>query len=260
MPAQGLFISDLHLLSRRSIGERCLEQLKPTLKKTDLLILGGDIFDFRWSHHGELTRSLKAAQEWLGELLTAEEHLRLIYLLGNHDCLPAMQEMLHQLAGETPNFCWSEHHLALDHCLFLHGDVLDAGLSHAKLTAYRSKFAEQHRERGDIAHRLYDMVVATRMHHLPAQLLHHPTRVMRKLSNYLTSLNLSAEDGIKEVYFGHTHRPLAGTSYQGQLFFNSGSGVRHLPFRPCRFEFSGDVDEVVTKLTAEPRQTLRISK
>ena len=258
MTVRGTFISDLHLLSRRSVGQKCWQDLQPEIRNSDLLILGGDIFDFRWSSHGDLTRSLEAAKQWLQLAIQANDHLRVIYLLGNHDCLNSMQSMLRELAQEVPKFCWTAQHLALDQCVFLHGDVLDAGLSEIELNQYRSKFSAAHRERGQLAHRLYDMLVASRIHGVPPKFIHSSSRVTKRLAQYLTSLELTAESGIHEVYFGHTHQPLQGISYKNQLFFNAGSGVKHLPFNPCRFEVEVDIDQVVEALTIDPERPLRI--
>jgi UDP-2,3-diacylglucosamine hydrolase len=260
MSSRGVFISDLHLLTRRSVAPAHWQQLLPELRQSDLLVLGGDIFDFRWSTHGDLLRSTQAAKEWLQSALEVNQKLRIIYLLGNHDCLPSMQAMLQTLATEVPRFCWTEQHLALDQCLFLHGDVLDAGISPNALAAYRSKFSDQHRERGDLAHRMYDLVVASRIHSVPAKLIHRPLRVMKRLSDYLQSLDLTAEQGIHQVYFGHTHQPLAGVAYKEQLFFNPGSGIRHLPFTPCRFQTDIDLDQVVEQLTLQPTEPQRFKR
>jgi|688.fasta_scaffold14429_2 UDP-2,3-diacylglucosamine hydrolase len=257
METRGLFISDLHLLSRRSVGQLHWEQLLPELQKSDLLILGGDIFDFRWSTHGDLLLSVQAAKEWLQTATEVNRHLRIVYLLGNHDCLPAMKTILQLLAAELPNFCWTEQYLSLDDCVFLHGDVLDAGLDPTALSSYRSNFADKHRERGDLAHRMYDLVVATRMHGIPPKIFHRPARVTKRLSEYLSALELSAEQGIHNVYFGHTHQPLLGLSNNEQYFFNPGSGIRHLPFNPCRFTANIDLDQVVEQLTIEPTKPLR---
>lgn len=257
MALHGLFISDLHLLSRRSVGQALWQQLLPEMKKTDLLILGGDIFDFRWSTHGDLLRSAEAAQHWLQSATEINKHLRIIYLLGNHDCLPNMQAVLHSLTREIPNFCWTEQHITLDQCVFLHGDVLDAGLTPAALATYRSKFSDQHRERGDLAHRMYDLLVASRIHGVPPKIIHRPARVTKRLSQYLTALGLTAEQGIHQVYFGHTHQPLSGISCNDQRFFNPGSGIRHLPFVPCRFQIDVDLEQVLEQLSAEPNAPQR---
>lgn len=260
MMSHGLFISDLHLLSRRSVAQSHWQQLMPELCKSDLLIFGGDIFDFRWSTHGDLIRSTQAAKAWLQAAIEVNQHLRIVYLLGNHDCLPSMQKMLQTLAAEVPQFCWTEQHLALNQCLFLHGDVLDAGFEPNALAAYRSKFSDKHRERGDFAHRMYDLVVASRIHGVPSKLIHRPTRVTKRLSQYLESLDLTAEQGIHQVYFGHTHQPLSGVSFNDQCFFNPGSGIRHLPFLPCRFQVDIDLDQVVEQLTDRPTEPQRFSR
>lgn len=257
MTSRGLFVSDLHLLSRRTAAQKHWQHLAAELPKYDLLVLGGDIFDFRWSTHGDLLRSAEAAREWLQKVLETNKHLKVVYTLGNHDCLPAMQTVLENLAQEVPQFCWTEQHVVLGEAIFLHGDILDAGPTQASLINYRSKFSDQHREKGDLAHRMYDLLVASRIHGVPPKILHRPARVTKRLSDYLATLELTAEQGIRDVYFGHTHQPLPGVMYQQQSFHNPGSGIKHLPFLPCPFTVNVDLDQVVAKLTAHPKEPLR---
>ncbi len=56
---QGIFISDLHLLSQLSVGQIHLGSTKASIKSADAIVLGGDIFDFRWSRMGSLNATLK---------------------------------------------------------------------------------------------------------------------------------------------------------------------------------------------------------
>ena len=46
---RGMAVSDLHLFAYRSAGEEYFNSLRPQLNATDILVLNGDIFDFRWS-------------------------------------------------------------------------------------------------------------------------------------------------------------------------------------------------------------------
>jgi UDP-2,3-diacylglucosamine hydrolase len=82
---KGAFVSDLHLFSQRSIGQKHWEELHATLRNVNFLVLGGDIFDFRWSHFADPRSTTEAAEEWLSSLLSKHSHLRVAYVLGNHE-------------------------------------------------------------------------------------------------------------------------------------------------------------------------------
>ena len=43
------FVSDLHMYSSRSQEERYLKEIERKAAHADQFVLGGDIFDFRWS-------------------------------------------------------------------------------------------------------------------------------------------------------------------------------------------------------------------
>ena len=45
------FVSDLHLFSRRSLAPRHEAALHAAAARAHTFVLGGDIFDFRWSHY-----------------------------------------------------------------------------------------------------------------------------------------------------------------------------------------------------------------
>ena len=62
-----LVVSDLHLFARRSDGLNQIGSLRERLLETDVLVLNGDIFDFRWSTHSEHAHSIREAIQWLRE-------------------------------------------------------------------------------------------------------------------------------------------------------------------------------------------------
>jgi hypothetical protein len=61
---RGLVVSDLHLFARRSRGMTCFESLRGELESVDVLVLNGDIFDFRWS----VLPDHQATQAWLSDI------------------------------------------------------------------------------------------------------------------------------------------------------------------------------------------------
>ena len=66
---QVLAVSDLHLFAHRSIGAECFDSIRPQLATTDVLVLNGDIFDFRWAtlKHDAV---IDSAISWLRDLMT----------------------------------------------------------------------------------------------------------------------------------------------------------------------------------------------
>jgi len=179
MKIRGCFISDLHLLSTRSVGLKLWQDFRRELLRCNLLVLGGDIFDFRWSHHEEMSHSLAEVSNWLEALLEHYPYLRVAYVLGNHDCLLASQPEFHRFPNTFAQFTWEEHQFGIGDQLFLHGDILDAGENLAELGLYRQRFIDDRRSRGQLANRLYDAVIATRLHGIPSRIL-HPPRSLRE--------------------------------------------------------------------------------
>ncbi|MEZ6135993.1 MAG: hypothetical protein R3C53_13920 [Pirellulaceae bacterium] len=112
----------MHLFSPRSVA-LCYQTLYVTLcLAKDCIVLGGDIFDFRWSVQGSHAATLAATHQWLIELLsTTEPNVEIVFLPGNHDCHPDFLAQLQSLASCQPRFGWAEHHLQIGDTLFLRG-------------------------------------------------------------------------------------------------------------------------------------------
>lgn len=235
---KGAFISDLHLFSRRSIGQKHWDDFNSSLRHVNLLVLGGDIFDFRWSKYADSRSTTEAAEEWLSTLLSQHNHLRVAYMLGNHDCSHAMKMALCEMSKATERFEWYEHMLQMGSKVFLHGDILDAGLTKERLFEYRKKFSGEASAKGKLANILYDAMIASRVHRLPGQLHHTPKKTTARLHEYLSNDDSLDDCDIREVYFGHTHSPMNNESLGNFHFFNPGSGIKHLLFQPKFFDFT----------------------
>ena len=234
MTVRGHFVSDLHLFSRRSSGLERWNEWWADAEQADLLVLGGDIFDFRWSRLQNLSETLFAAQKWLEELLAEHSHGKVVYLLGNHDCAPEFQSVLDQIAEQYTRFEWAHEVWQSGDCIFLHGDILDAGKSSKDLARYRGSFHEAI-PRGKVANTLYDIVVQSRLHRVPPRIRHRPKVVCKNLSQYLSRMHDCDLSKATQVYFGHTHVPMLGFEYDTVKFYNAGSGVRHMGFSPHSF-------------------------
>jgi UDP-2,3-diacylglucosamine pyrophosphatase LpxH len=229
----GVFVSDLHLFSPRSAAGMIPEQLARITAGDQCIVLGGDIFDFRWSIRGSHDLTLAAAIDWLQELLEQTGEAQIRFVPGNHDCHPQFLELLAQLSSREQRFDWHEHHFQIGDALFLHGDVLDA---RGSLANYRSRFHHEHPQT-DLKHRMYDIVVGLRLHKLVPLVRHRPDMTCRRLRQLIDSLPPASTVPVERVFFGHTHAPVFGFESQNVRYFNPGAALKHMRAHPQHFEF-----------------------
>jgi len=230
---RGLVISDLHLFSRRSVGERLLEGLQEW-EQADLLVLNGDTFDFRWSCYPSEEASLKEACAWLercvGRFLGEEIH----YVLGNHDCLVSFRDELEKLCDRIPTLNLHEHHLQIGRSLFLHGDCANRGMSKVRLGAYREVWSKD-RQRGETGRKFYDVVDASGAGKLFHRLYFRQAATVRRVASYLDEVLPDWREELDDCYFGHTHMPFRDHEQDGVRFHNTGSAIRGMGFQPLGF-------------------------
>ncbi len=232
----GIFISDLHLFSPRSSAEKIQRQISVERNADQCIVLGGDIFDFRWSVRGGLAGTIQAARNWLDDLLASSGDAHIRFLPGNHDCHPDFLNALAELADCEPRFAWHEHHLQLGDCLFLHGDILDAG---GDLAPYRCKFQHAKPQTG-FSHRAYEVIVGLRLHKVVPMLRHRPVVTCQRLWNFILELPDINPQSIERVYFGHTHVPLFGTTTGGIRFYNPGAALKHMHAHVHNFDLGSE--------------------
>ncbi len=227
---RGYFLSDLHLFSNRSEASRYSAMMEAAAEQAHTMILGGDIFDFKWSRHSSLEHSISEAIEWIENLLVSYPLCSFYYLLGNHDAHPDFVAALDRLAFRRRNLEWQPYVLRLGHCVFLHGDVIDGGVSHQAVDERRHRHGAD-RSPPPFRHWLYDVVVRTRAHRFVATVVNRHDWVLAKLFQYLSEQGLDASRGVTDVYFGHTHREVHGLVYNGLRFHNGGAAIKGLGFR-----------------------------
>lgn len=233
----GLFLSDLHLFSRRSIGQQHWEQNTDAIAAAKSIVLGGDMFDFRWSQLGSLEASLDAAAAWLEKAIALNPSASWVYLLGNHDCHPRMQALLKSISEQHPTFNWSPTFWRIGSNVFLHGDVLD-GIRHVGgLERYRERFHDE-KAKGRLSNLLYSAVVQTRLHGLVPRVRHTRQQTCRTLLEYLKGCETALLPDVHNIYFGHTHVPMLGYRFDRFNFHNAGSGIRYSTFTPASFDIS----------------------
>jgi UDP-2,3-diacylglucosamine hydrolase len=231
MPARQYFVSDLHLFSRRSLAPRHDEAIRDAVAQSATFVLGGDIFDFRWSMLPSLEHTIDAALRWLDELAAVNRRCKLHFVLGNHDYNRQFLAALDRLAGTTENLEWHRTHLRIGESLFVHGDIADKPrLCHQDLLLRRQKYWDDEAAKGRLANQVYDWAIQARLHHL-AKLVHRHQRVTGRLLQYVDQIGHGVDSGLRHVYFGHTHHAMSHYERGGVMFHNPGAPMPGLKFR-----------------------------
>jgi UDP-2,3-diacylglucosamine hydrolase len=237
MMPNACFVSDLHLFATRSRGQRHLEAIRNTAARSRHCILGGDIFDFKWSTLPSARHTVDAALHWLHDLAVRVPECRVHFLLGNHDYHPELIDRLPGLAHEVTNFDWERYYLRLGNSLFLHGDVADRKMTTAHLEQRRRKF--RHEQRSRLHHRAYDLVVNANVHTVLSRAIYPKRTVARRIVSYLDHIGHGPATGVQHVYFGHTHRAVNGFEHAGLKFHNCGAPIGRTRFRVLELEVEG---------------------
>ncbi len=223
------FVSDLHLFSHRSNAHLIEEKIVEAAQRSKVCVLGGDIFDFKWSSHGAIESSLSAAISWLSWLIEQVPDCQFHFVLGNHDDHPELVALLPALATQYENFFWDRFYLRLGDALFLHGDAADRRMSVEQLRTRRDRFIHHPRKRW--AHQLYGLVVGAQMHRLIPHAVYPRGIVADRLLKYLREIGHGPENGVRQVCFGHTHRPVANYHRGGIAFHNGGAPIGRARYR-----------------------------
>jgi UDP-2,3-diacylglucosamine hydrolase len=223
------FVSDLHLLANRSTAHRYLAQIAIAASQADVFVLGGDIFDFRWSAL-PTARAVSRAAAWLDALLASSPDCQFHLVLGNHDYHQMFIDRLGRLERQAHNLAWHRYYIRLGNSIFLHGDVADRKMNAETLAEAREEWLDS-RRRGLFLSRLYDVVVLTRLHKPVPHLVYAKRIVVRRIYQYLESIGQGPSTGLRDVYFGHTHRRLSNYRYRGLVFHNGGAPIKGMKFR-----------------------------
>jgi UDP-2,3-diacylglucosamine hydrolase len=198
--------------------------------KADYFVLGGDIFDFCWARTRSHSHTVEKAVAWLRSLIEPRPHCEFHYVLGNHDYHQQFIAQLAELNSALPNFFWHRFYVRLGSNLFLHGDVTDHGNHNAQsLANARAEWLDAPR-RGPFMSRLYDVVVLTRLHKPVTHLVFSKRIVTRRILKYLEAIGQGPAAGVKDVYFGHTHKHLVNYYQGGVYFHNGGVAIKGMKF------------------------------
>ncbi len=223
------FVSDLHLFANRSSAHRYLEDISRAASRAEVFVLGGDIFDFLWARIPVL-KAVERACQWLEELAASCPGCHFHLVLGNHDYHQALIDRLTELERWVSNLAWHHYYLRLGSSVFLHGDVANKQMDARMLAEEREKWLDR-RRRGPFASLLYDVVVLTRLHKPLPHLVFAKRIVVRRILKYLESIGQGPGNGVRNVYFGHTHRKLSNYHYRGLIFHNGGAPIKGTKFR-----------------------------
>ena len=226
-----VFASDLHLFSRRSQAPRHVPALHAAASDANTFVLGGDIFDFRWSMHGSSEETTRHAIRWLDELVGSHPQCDFHFVQGNHDCNRRFVSALETYSATSPNLTLHPYYVRLGKNVFLHGDAAD----HPEMSAQRLTKRREHwssdETRSQVRHVLYDLAVTARLHRLAGKVAHPRRRVVHRILGYLNRIQHGPESGVEHVYFGHTHDALENYRYRGVTFHNPGAPIAGLQFR-----------------------------
>lgn len=231
---QGLVISDLHLFSRRSRAVELLVEMEDQITSAEVLVLNGDVFDFRWSVLPDMRATIDAAFDWLDAVLERRSGKPVHYLLGNHDCVGCFTEKLSDFAESRPSLHCHEFFLRIGNNLFLHGDCANRPMDAKGHLRYREAWIRD-KQRGAIGRLFYDaadVLGASRKVH---DLWFPQHGTVRRVAHYLDHILPGWREEMGHCYFGHTHLPFTGHRHEGVTFHNTGSAIRGMEFLPLAF-------------------------
>ncbi len=234
--AKGIVLSDSHLFASRSDAFERFETVYPLLRESNLCVLNGDTFDFRWTILSSLEETVERAHLWLKELLAAYPEITFVFIAGNHDAHPLFMPKLDSLTSDFKNLRAIKYHLLLEDKLFLHGDTIHAtDRTLPALDAYRQRFAYKDKQ-SPAFHLLFKTLIALRGPNV-ATALQNVDKNCEKISDYIDLHLKERTEQIKSVFYGHTHNPFQQHKCRGRLFTNTGSMIRNLDFLALPFEY-----------------------
>jgi UDP-2,3-diacylglucosamine pyrophosphatase LpxH len=224
------FVSDLHLFARHSDAPRYLDAIRGVATGAKVFVLGGDIFDFRWSALSSSPATVEAAVRWLENLAASCPGCHFHYLLGNHDYFRHFIDRLPEVERAFTNFSWHRFYLRLGTSVFLHGDVVDRPTTAESLVRSRSRWLHAKRH-GRFRHGVYRLAIRAGLHKPVPYLTHRKRTVARRILLYLRHVGEGPHTGVRNIYFGHTHRGLSNYHYGGLAFHNGGATIKGQRFR-----------------------------
>jgi len=231
-PARGYVTSDLHVFGCGSLYETLLPTFYKQATQYPVIVLNGDTFDFKRAPFASSSETSKHAIEWLHNLSQIASSSSIFLVLGNHDCHKIFVQALHSASSNLPNVKIAPEQLRLGSCLFIHGDAIDLTQGATEITHVRSRYSqvEPHWRA-----RAFSGLVTRLGLNKVEYLRHSPATLAQKILSYIRCTQPSILNGVRHIYFGHTHVPIDNFEYENFIFHNTGSMIRGLPWRPMEF-------------------------
>ncbi len=222
-------VSDLHMFCRRSEADDHMDGIYQAAKESDIFVLNGDTFDFRWSTHQSTEDTVEAAVAWLHDLTEHAKDTDIRFVLGNHDHVQDFIDRLKVLVEEKENLQWHPYYFKYGNAMFLHGDVANKKMTAKDLEAYRFSWLH-HEQQGEFVNKVYDMAFKAGIHKVVNKIAFPTEIIVDRIRHYLDDIGEGEGSDTTHVYFGHTHVAVDDYEYKGQRFFNSGAPMPGLPF------------------------------
>jgi UDP-2,3-diacylglucosamine pyrophosphatase LpxH len=225
------FVSDLHMFSRRSQAASHEQALHATAARARTFVLGGDIFDFRWSTFHSPDETVRQAVRWLDGFVASHPRCEFHFVQGNHDCNRRFVAALETYNATRPHLTLHPYFLRLGKAVFLHGDVADHPSMCPQRLVKRREHWSRDEQRSKLRHTLYDLAVQAKLHRVAGKIVHPRRRAVHRVLGYLSRVGQGRESGVEHVYFGHTHNALDHYRHGGMTFHNPGAPMPGLEFR-----------------------------
>lgn len=231
MSRRTFFVSDLHMFSGRSQAAEHELAIHEAARRSKTFVLGGDIFDFRWSTLESPAETVRAAMEWLDSLVSQHRSTQFHFVVGNHDYNRRFLTALESYSVTSPNLAVHHYYLRLGKSLFMHGDVVDR----PQICPETLKKRREHWLHDEFVHpwrhKLYDLAIQARLHTIASKVANPKRRVASRILGYLNHINETPTHGVQHVYFGHTHDAMSDFRLNGVSFHNGGAPMPGLTFR-----------------------------
>lgn len=228
-------VSDLHMFCRRSQWEQHLEAMHRGAADADLFVFNGDTVDFKWTSLAGVNETVDCAVNFLKDFAGRYPNTQIHVNLGNHDHVAPFITELDKLAHITPNLSWHPYYFRVNSTMFLHGDVANRRMSHAQLERYRAHWNHDRKE-SEVKNQIYDAAFRAGAHLAVSRLAFPHRRTIKRVAAYLEDIGQTGAHGIRRVYFGHTHVPVAGYTYRGITFHNGGAPMEGMGFQMLKTE------------------------
>lgn len=239
---RGYVVSDLHLFSPCSRYRTLLPTLQADCSRYPVVVLNGDTFEVKRVIGNSVDNIATNCTTWLQELCKANNETTFYYVIGNHDAHSTITSHIQGLAANISNLKVVPHILTLGSYLFIHGDVIEPGATMFGVESVRERYKNLCPSRMST---LLAMTVTTLRLNIVEYLRHQKTSLAEKIISYVSHHEPGQLDGVKTIFFGHTHVPFSNFSYRGITFHNTGSFIKGLKWNPMTFELPLETHQAI---------------